>query len=83
MKLQQVQRYGVENFVEFTAAGVDEQAHRGNKRRQRGNDRSRLMHINRPRTLRVKDQPNGVSARLGRCQRIFYTGNPADFAANC
>jgi hypothetical protein len=43
MELQQIQRYGIEDFVELATAGVDEQAHGGHERRQRGDDRPRLL----------------------------------------
>ncbi|MNP17555.1 hypothetical protein D3C76_1099910 [compost metagenome] len=82
MKLQQVQRHCLEYFSQFAAAGVDEQAHRGDERRQRGDDGPRLLHADRTRAFGIEHQANGVSTRLDGGQRILYAGNPTNLAAN-
>ncbi|MNF84018.1 hypothetical protein D3C85_1405600 [compost metagenome] len=82
MKLQQVQRHRFEDFSEFGTTGVDEQPDCRNKRRQRFDDRARLLKCHSPRTFRVKHKPYGVGPGIDRRQRIFYAGNPANLAAN-
>ncbi len=82
VKLQHVQRNRIQRLVELAAAGIDEQADSGNERRQRGDNRASLQHRHCARAFGVKHQTDRVGPRLGRSQRIFYAGNPADLAAN-
>ncbi|MNN57552.1 hypothetical protein D3C81_1725450 [compost metagenome] len=82
MELQQVQWHRLEDFRQLATAGIDEQAYGGDERRQCGDDRPRLPHIDRPRAFGIEHQADGIGARLGCGQRILDAGNAADFAAN-
>jgi len=82
MKLQKIQRHGIQGFSNLTTTGIDEKTNRGHEGRQRPHNRPRPTHRNRPRTLRVEHQADGVGAGLGRHQGILDAGNPADLAAN-
>ncbi|MNG17525.1 hypothetical protein D3C84_1015190 [compost metagenome] len=82
MELQQVQRHRVEDFPQLATAGIDEQAHGGHERRQRLDDRARLLERHVPRALGVEHEADGIGPGLDRRQRILYAGNPANLAAN-
>ncbi|MNC48008.1 hypothetical protein D3C75_971020 [compost metagenome] len=82
VELQQIQRHRFEDFAQLAAAGIDEQAHRGHERRQRCNNRPRLLHTHGTRALGIEHQADGIGACLNGGQRIFYAGNPTDLAAN-
>jgi len=82
MKLQHVQRYGIERFIQFTGTGIDEQPHRCHKRWQARNDCPRLLRRYRPRTFFVEHKAKRVSPGGNRCQCIVHAGNTADLAAN-
>ena len=82
MELQQVQRHGIQGFVQFTGTGVDEQPHRGHERRQCSNDGPGLQCRDCPRAFGVEHEAYGISTGLDRSQCIFYAGNTADLAAN-
>ena len=82
MELQQIQRHRIEDFSELATAGIDEESHGGNERRQRLDNRPRLQHVHRPRALGVKHQADRVGTGFDRGQCIFDAGNAADLAAN-
>ncbi|MNF88117.1 hypothetical protein D3C84_706030 [compost metagenome] len=82
MKLQQVQRHGIEDFPQFATAGINEQTDGGHERRQRLDDRARLLKRHCPWALGIEHESNGIRPGLDGCQRILYAGNPTDLAAN-
>ncbi|MND98325.1 hypothetical protein D3C80_906710 [compost metagenome] len=82
MELQQIQGYRLEDLAQLAARGIDEQADRGDVGRQRGDDRARLLHVDRARTPGVEHQADGIGTGIGSQQGILDTGNPADLAAN-
>src|SRR5690606_9762240 len=82
MKLQQIQRHGVQRLIELAGTGIDEQPDGTDKRRQCGDDRPRLLHSHRARTLGIKHQTNSISPGFDGSQSVFYAGNAADLAAN-
>jgi len=82
MKLQKIQRYGVQGFADFTTTGIDEKANRGHERRQSPHNCLRLTHRNRTRTLGVEHQTNGIRPGSYRGQGVLNTGNATNLAAN-
>jgi hypothetical protein len=82
MKLQQIKRQHIENGAQLAACAIDEQAHRGHKRRQRRQNSLRLRHSYSAWALGIKHQTNSVSTRFNSSQCIFYAGNSTDLATN-
>src|SRR5689334_4873830 len=82
MELQQVQWHGVEDFPQLATTGVDEQTHGGHERPQGLDDRPRLLERHGPRAFGVEHKSDRIGPGLDRRQRIFYAGNPTNFAAN-
>ncbi|MCY1443262.1 hypothetical protein D9M71_596650 [compost metagenome] len=82
VKLQQVQGHCVEEFTQFATARIDEQAHGGHERRQRLDDRARLLERHRTGAFGIEHEADGIRPGLDGCQRILYAGNPTDLAAN-
>ena len=82
MELQHIQWNRIERLVDLTAAGIDEQPDRRNKRRQGCDDLARPLQADRPGTLGIKDQADGISARRRSGQGVLDTGDATYLAAN-
>lgn len=82
MELQCIQGYGVEDFVELTARGVDEQTDRRDERRQGGDDGSGLLNTDRARAFGVEHQANRISSRLGSDKCVLDPSDPTNLATN-
>lgn len=82
VKLQHIQRHGIERFVEFATRCINEQPYGRDERWQGGNDSTRLLDVYRPRTLGIEHQTDRIRAGFGRNKRIFNPGDSTYLATN-
>ena len=79
VKLQQIERHAVEHAADFVGAGIDKQAHRRHKRRQRGHDFPCPRGIDATLAAGKKHQPHRVGAGSRGGERVFHPRDAADF----
>ena len=81
VKLNHIYRHLTQNLADGLLVFIHKQGHHRYKRRQVFHNRLRLLNTHCPFTLGVKHQPDGIRAQFGRGQRVFRSGNAANFGA--